>query len=95
LPRVVEGPLLLSLRFREPLIFLYWRFRFERAEAVRAVAARVLLPFQRLFSTPFLVELQPRARAVLGRARFEGGHRVLGRLDAKTGAAMRARQNSR
>jgi len=71
LPRVVEGALLLSLRLRELLIFYYLWFRVERAEAVGPVAARVLLPFQRLLAAPFLVELEARARAVLGRARFE------------------------
>jgi len=71
LSRVVEGALLLSLRLRESLINLDWCFWFERAEAVGPVAARVLLPFQGFFSTPFLVELEARARAVLGGSGFE------------------------
>jgi len=71
LPRFVEGSLFFSLCFRQLLINFYLWLRLERAEAVGPVAARVLLPFQRFFSTPFLVELEARARAVLGRARFE------------------------
>jgi hypothetical protein len=71
LPRVVEGASLLSLGFRESLIFHYWRLWFERAEAVRAVAPCVLLSLQGFLSPSFLVELEARARAVLGRARFE------------------------
>jgi len=66
LSRFVEGSLLFSLRFRELLIHFYLWLRLERAEAVRAVAPCVLLPFQRFFSTSFLVELEARARAVLG-----------------------------
>jgi len=55
LSRVVEGALLLSLRLRELLIF-YNRFWFQRAEPVGPVAARVLLPLQRFFSTAFLMK---------------------------------------
>ena len=56
LPRVVEGSSLLLLLFGESLIFLYWRFRVERAEAVGPVAARVLLPLQRLLAASFLMK---------------------------------------
>jgi len=55
LPRVVEGSSLFLLLFGELLIF-YNRFRFERAEAVGPVAARVLLPLQRLLAAPFLMK---------------------------------------